>query len=65
MQASLENLGVHAATLSVADIAGGRLAGYDVVVLGVRAYSAHRDPGGSEWAASGVCEEWRRGGGAV
>ena len=43
VQASLENLGVHAATIGVADIAGSRLGGYDAVVLGVRAYSAHTD----------------------
>ncbi|MEO6806171.1 MAG: PIG-L family deacetylase [Edaphobacter sp.] len=41
VQASLENLGVHATTLTMDDIAGGRLAGYDVVVLGVRAYAAN------------------------
>ena len=41
VQASLENLGVHATTLTMADVAGGKLSGYDVVVLGVRAYAAH------------------------
>ncbi len=41
VQASLENLGVHATTLTVADIAAGKLSGYDAVVLGVRAYSAN------------------------
>jgi len=39
--ASLENLGIHATTLTMADVAGGRLAGYDAVVLGVRAYAAY------------------------
>jgi LmbE family N-acetylglucosaminyl deacetylase len=43
VQASLENLGVHATTIGVADIANHRLAGYDAVVLGVRTYSAHPD----------------------
>jgi LmbE family N-acetylglucosaminyl deacetylase len=38
--ASLENLGIHTTTLSMADVTGGRLAGYDAVVLGVRAYAA-------------------------
>ncbi len=41
--ASLENIGVHATMLSVADIAAGKLDGFDAVVLGVRAYAAHRD----------------------
>jgi LmbE family N-acetylglucosaminyl deacetylase len=41
VQASLENLGVHATTLTMDDISGGRLSGYDVVVLGVRAYAAN------------------------
>ncbi len=41
VQASLENLGVHATTLTLDDISGGKLSGYDVVVLGVRAYSAY------------------------
>jgi len=43
VQASLEDLGIHATTISVADIAAGRLAGYDAVVMGVRAYAAHAD----------------------
>jgi hypothetical protein len=41
VQASLENLGVHAKTLTVDDIAEDKLSGYDVVLLGVRAYAAH------------------------
>jgi LmbE family N-acetylglucosaminyl deacetylase len=41
VQASLENLGVHATTLTVDDVAGGRLSAFDVVVLGVRAYAAN------------------------
>lgn len=41
VQASLHNIGVHATTLTMADVAEGRLAQYDVVVLGVRAYAAH------------------------
>lgn len=43
VEASLENIGVHATTLTVADVAAGRLRGFDVVVLGVRAYAAHPD----------------------
>jgi hypothetical protein len=41
VEASLKNLGVHATTLTIDDVAGDRLAGYDVVVLGVRAYAAN------------------------
>src|SRR5882757_6715169 len=36
--ASFENLGIHTTTLTMADVAGCKLAGYDAVVLGVRAY---------------------------
>jgi hypothetical protein len=43
VQRALENIGIHAATLTMADVAQGRLAAYDVVVLGVRAYAAHPD----------------------
>ncbi|WP_348268853.1 PIG-L family deacetylase [Edaphobacter paludis] len=41
VQTSLENIGVHSTTLTMKDVAEGRLSGYDVVVLGVRAYAAH------------------------
>jgi hypothetical protein len=41
VQRTLENIGVHATTLTMEDVAKGRLKGYDVVVLGVRAYAAH------------------------
>ena len=61
VQASLENLGVHATTLTVDDIAGGRLSGYDVVVLGVRAYAAN--PGLA--AANGRLLEFAKNGGVV
>jgi LmbE family N-acetylglucosaminyl deacetylase len=61
VQASLENLGVHATTLTVNDIAGGRLSGYDVVVLGVRAYAAN--PGLA--AANGKLLEFAKNGGVV
>lgn len=43
VQASLENIGVHATTLTMSDIAAGKLGDFDVVVLGVRAYAAHPD----------------------
>ncbi|WP_158792568.1 PIG-L family deacetylase [Granulicella sp. L60] len=61
VQASLENLGVHATTLTMDDVAGGKLSGYDVVVLGVRAYAAH--PGLA--AANGQLLKYARNGGVV
>jgi LmbE family N-acetylglucosaminyl deacetylase len=61
VQASLENLGVHATTLTMEDISGGRLSGYDVVVLGVRAYAAN--PGLA--AANGKLLEYAKNGGVV
>jgi hypothetical protein len=61
VQASLENIGVHATTLTMEDIAGGRLSGYDVVVLGVRAYAAN--PGLA--AANGRLLEYAKNGGVV
>jgi LmbE family N-acetylglucosaminyl deacetylase len=61
VQASLENIGVHATTLTMDDVAEGRLNGYDVVVLGVRAYAAH--PGLA--AANGQLLEYAKRGGVV
>ena len=61
VQASLENLGVHATTLTMGDVAAGQLAGYDVVVLGVRAYAAH--PGLA--AANGQLLNYAKNGGVV
>ena len=61
VQASLENIGVHATTLTMDDVAEGRLTGYDVVVLGVRAYAAH--PGLA--AANGQLLEYAKQGGVV
>jgi LmbE family N-acetylglucosaminyl deacetylase len=61
VQASLENIGVHATTLTVDDIVGGKLSGYDVVVLGVRAYAAN--PGLA--AANGRLLEYAKNGGVV
>lgn len=40
---SLEDLGIHPTTISVADLNPARLAQFDTVVLGVRAYAAHAD----------------------
>jgi LmbE family N-acetylglucosaminyl deacetylase len=61
VQESLENLGVHATTLTMEDVAGGRLSGYDVVVLGVRAYAAN--PGLA--AANGKLLAYAKSGGVV
>jgi LmbE family N-acetylglucosaminyl deacetylase len=61
VQASLENLGVHATTLTMGDVAGGKLSGYDVVVLGVRAYAAH--PGLA--ASNGQLLQYAKNGGVV
>jgi hypothetical protein len=61
VQASLENLGIHATTLTMDDVAGGRLSGYDAVVLGVRAYAAH--PGLA--AANGQLLHYAKNGGVV
>jgi LmbE family N-acetylglucosaminyl deacetylase len=61
VQASLENLGIHATTLTMDDIAGGRLSSYDAVVLGVRAYAAH--PGLA--AANGQLLHYAKNGGVV
>jgi LmbE family N-acetylglucosaminyl deacetylase len=61
VQASLENLGVHATILTMADVTGGKLAGYDVVLLGVRAYAAH--PGLA--AANGRLLEYAKDGGVL
>jgi LmbE family N-acetylglucosaminyl deacetylase len=61
VQESLENLGVHATTLTIGDIAGGKLSGYDVVVLGVRAYAAY--PGLA--AANGQLLTYAKNGGVV
>jgi hypothetical protein len=61
VQASLENLGVHTVTLTMADVAAGNLAGYDVVVLGVRAYAAHPELA----AANGQLLAYAKAGGVV
>jgi LmbE family N-acetylglucosaminyl deacetylase len=61
VQASLENLGVRTTTLTMDDVAGGKLSGYDVVVLGVRAYAAN--PGLA--AANGKLLDYAKNGGVV
>ncbi len=59
--AALENLGVRATTVSVAEIEAGALAKYDVLVMGVRAYAAQRalaaaTPKLLEWVKAGGVE---------
>jgi LmbE family N-acetylglucosaminyl deacetylase len=61
VQPSLENIGIHATTLTMSDIAEGKLSEYDVVVLGVRAYAAH--PGLA--AANGQLLQYAKNGGVV
>lgn len=61
VQASLENIGVHATTLNISDVAAGRLAGYDAVVLGVRAYAAYPELA----AANGQLLAYAKAGGVV
>lgn len=61
VQRSLENIGIHATTLTMADIKEGRLSGYDAVVLGVRAYAAHPDLA----AANGQLLSYAKDGGVV
>jgi LmbE family N-acetylglucosaminyl deacetylase len=61
VQASLENLGIHAATLTVEDVAAGKLMGYDAIVLGVRAYATHSGLA----AANGKLLEYAKNGGVV
>lgn len=61
VQTSLENIGVHATTLTMADVAEGRLARYDAIVLGVRAYAAHPELA----AANGRLLDYANKGGVV
>jgi hypothetical protein len=59
--ASLEQIGVKTTTISVADVTAGRLAGYDAVVLGVRAFAAHPELE----AANAKLLDYAAGGGTV
>ncbi len=61
VQASLSDIGIHAATISVADIAAGRLSGFDSLLMGVRAYAAHNDLP----SVSGKLREFENAGGVV
>lgn len=54
-------IGIAVTRVSVADIAAGRLAGYDALVMGVRAYAAHKDLAG----VTAQVTAFARAGGAV
>ncbi len=43
VEAMFAEMGIAATRVSVAEIAGGKLSGYDALVMGVRAYAAHQD----------------------
>ncbi len=46
VEGTFAEMGVAARRISVAEVAAGKLAGYDALVLGVRAYAAHKDLAG-------------------
>ena len=46
VEATFAEMGVATTRVSVAEIAAGRLAGFDALVMGVRAYAAHKDLAG-------------------
>jgi len=58
---ALAEMGVKPTTISVEDVASGRLSGYDAVVLGVRAYAAHPELA----KANGKLLEYAAAGGTV
>ena len=60
--AGLNQLGIHAHLLTVADIASAKLAQYDAIILGVRAYAAHPELSGT---GSATLIEYARNGGVV
>lgn len=43
VQASLEDIGIHATTVDVKDIAAGKLRDFDALLMGVRTYAAQKD----------------------
>jgi len=59
--ASLEDIGIHATTVSVAEIAAGKLAGFDALVMGVRSYAAQKELP----AVTGKLMAFANGGGVV
>ncbi len=61
VEASLGDIGIHPTTVSVEDIAAGKLAGFDALLIGVRAYAAQKDLPG----VTGKLMEFANGGGVV
>ena len=61
VEASLGDIGIHPSTVSVADIAAGKLAGFDALLMGVRAYAAQKDLPG----VTAKLMEFANGGGVV
>lgn len=61
VEASLEDIGIQATTMSVADIAAGRLAAFDTLIMGVRAYAAQK----SLPAVTGKLTDFATSGGVV
>ena len=60
--AGLEQLGIHARLITIADIAAGKLSQYDAIILGVRAYAAHPELAGK---GSAPLIDYARNGGVV
>ncbi|HEX3570555.1 MAG TPA: PIG-L family deacetylase [Acidobacteriaceae bacterium] len=60
--AGLDQLGIHAHLITVADIASGKLSQYDAIILGVRAYAAHPELAGK---GSQPLIDYARNGGVV
>ncbi len=61
VEMSMEEIGIRTTTVSVAEIAGGKLTGYDALVLGVRTYAAQRGLPG----VTAKLKEFAEGGGVV
>jgi LmbE family N-acetylglucosaminyl deacetylase len=60
--AGLDQLGIHAHLITLADIASGKLSQYDAIILGVRAYAAHPELAGR---GSAPLLDYARNGGVV
>lgn len=60
--AGLDQLGIHAHLVTIADIASGKLSQYDAIILGVRAYAVHPELAGR---GSAPLIEYARNGGVV
>ena len=61
VETTFAEVGIAATRVSVADIAAGKLSGFDALVMGVRAYAAHRDLAG----VTAEVTAFARAGGAV